>query len=186
MKTLVPTLITLGLLASPAAFAQSSRGGIQVLAGPGYTFDDEGMDGRLSLRGELPLMGEEALELGFVVPVTLASSTATGIGFEAGRSLMEIAPSLRARILPYAVARPYADAGAGMVFSLGETLDPLQEGTMSNNGFLARGAVGIELGPSTEEGGFFFIVEPLNAQLYVINLEESLRLSSMLGVGALF
>lgn len=195
MERAVSTILALAVtglvgLTAPEALAQES-GSASVLVGPGYTFGQQPVDGRISLRGEAGLATGDAATLGIVIPLTLAAHTGDDeFQLSLRRSIVELAPSLRARVAPLAVVTPYVDAGFGGALFLrndeGEDFfdDAGDNDDIRSVAAMARAALGVEIGDP--DAGMVFIVEPIGVNDYILSGDDQIRLSSMLGVGGTF
>jgi hypothetical protein len=128
----------------------------------------------------------EAVALGLVVPVTVQSSADAGFGLDIDRTAIEVAPSLRLHAAPLAVVSPYLDAGAGGAFGFSGEEDIFTEDETQQVAFLGRAALGLSFGRQDDPGNVTFILEPIGTQLYVLEGEDNVEFSSMLGVGARF
>lgn len=174
------------LAASPSlADDRLAMGGGSVMVGPDYMADGSLDKLRLSMRGEGALLEGDVVGLALVLPVDLSTSGPNGYGVRSSHTLVEIAPSFRARLLPGAIVRPYADIGVGPWLQAVRRDVVFDEDTNRRSGWVATAGLGLELG-STRAGSAALIVEPLRLRTYTAtgsNQQIRSGISGMVGVG---
>ena len=171
------------LVASPAVAAEGPVDrGATVLIGTGTAFDEDPETLRLSVRGELPIVGSDTATLGAVLPLSFRTEGESAFGVSVQRTLLELPPSLRVRAIPTMPVRPYADGGLGLAWMITETDGWFQDQTTTRAGWMSRVALGVELGPT--DGNFAVVVEPASWRTYHIGDADETEFGAMIGVGA--
>ena len=175
--------IALALLTSAPALA--GTGGGSVLIGVG--FDGPNQDNpetmRVSMRGAVPVADGGGGGLGVVVPLSIASSSDTGLGWQTQNTAIELVPSVRAVIGSDQPVRVYGDAGLGFVWRFSETETWFGDGTEQRTGMMTRTALGIEIG-GTQAQSVALVLEPVSFERYGFEESGTNRFSSMVGISS--
>lgn len=153
---------------------------VSVLLGTDTAFDSNPASLRLTVSGETDLVRDREVALAVALPVTLITSGNFNAG-GSGQTAFEVPPSLRLRLLPHSIVRPYGNLGLGVVF-VTENGNGLFESHTQTAGLMTRGALGVEIG---EPDGFMFVIEPISARSYHIGPTYG-RFGVMIGGGARF
>jgi hypothetical protein len=155
---------------------------VTVLLGTDTAFDANPASLRLTLSGETDIVRDKDVALAIALPFTIMTA---GNSFNGGvnQTAFEIPPSLRLRLLPHSIVRPYGDLGLGVVFvSENGSGGGLFESHDQTAGLMTRGALGLEIG---DPDGLMFVVEPISARSYHIGPTYG-RFGVMIGGGARF
>ena len=152
---------------------------VTVLLGTDTAFDDNPASLRLTVSGEGDLVRDESVALALALPVTLMTAGQFGDSV-ANQTALELPPSLRLRLLPRSIVRPYGDLGLGLAVVSRNENGGLFSDAEQTVGFMTRAALGLEIG---EPDGFMFVVEPLSARTYHIGPTYG-RFGIMVGGGA--
>jgi opacity protein-like surface antigen len=153
-------LLLLGVLTlTTANAAPPISGGVSLTTGIGSTFDGDPATFRLQLQGEYPLLVDDGVGLGLVLPLELSSSGESSFGFDTTNTMLTLVPSIRVRAFNASPVRVYGDAGVGLAYVTAKTDAWFYERSESRTGLATRVVLGVEIGPS--DGGVAFVVEPL-------------------------
>lgn len=174
-------------LAPPSALAQQllndrGEGSFAVMLGTDTALDGDPATFRLAVQGVGDLIDGSLLGLGVSLPVTWMTYGEDRFGASISRSVFEIPPSLRLRLLSGMPVRPYLDMGLGLVFASSRTDDWVLEQRRSSAGWMSRSAIGVEIGKTD---GLMVVAEPFTVQSYHIGGSYG-RLGGMIGVGSRF
>ena len=172
------------LLAAPAALAQDASSG-GVLIGVGYDGPNEDNPEtlRASLRGTVPVISGPGAGVAVVVPLSIASSSDTGFGWQTQNTALELVPSARAVIGSGQKVRVYGDMGMGFVWRFSETETWFGDASEQRTAAMTRTAVGVELG-GVEPGSVALVVEPVSFQRYGFDEDGTNRFSVMAGISS--
>ncbi len=144
-------------------------------------FDGEPATFRLALSGDSDFAASEKIAVALAMPISFITDNDQSDGVSVKRTLFELPASLRLRVLPAGIVRPYGDVGAGVAVVISNTID--EQGVSDKDqltGFMTRAALGVELGPKGR--GFLVAVEPLSTRTYYLNSTYA-ALGFMVGVG---
>src|SRR5688572_28287068 len=154
---------------------------VTVLLGTDTAFDENPASLRLTVSGEGDLVRDESVALALALPVTLMTAGQFGDDV-ANQTALELPPSLRLRLLPRSIVRPYGDLGLGLAVVSKNANGGLFSDANQTVGLMTRGALGLEIG---DPDGFMFVVEPISARSYHIGPTYG-RFGIMIGGGARF
>ncbi len=185
MRTLLLTTAAL-IAAVPTAASAAPRANGSVLLGVGAPPGaDDPATLRLAIRAEIPVVEGEVGGLGVVMPIELATSGDDGFGFSTRSSALELAPSLRGRLFPQSVVRPYLDAGFGLVHRFSQTETWFGNASRSRSTAMFRSGLGVEIG-GTEPGTVAFVLEPIGFRHYGLDGDGADRVTFLAGIQAGF
>ena len=136
---------------------------VSVLLGASTAFDQDPASVRLSIRGELGLDEGDVLGVGFVLPVTIATTGEDGFGVSSRQTLVELPLTLRGNLFPRSPIRGYGDLGLGAAIGTRPLSEWLIEGGDSTVVFMSRAALGVEIG---DPDGLALVLEPVSTSTY--------------------
>jgi len=142
-----------------------AAGNIQFLIGAGaMPLSGDPATFVLGGRGEMPVATGSLIGVGVVLPLELATSGEDRFGMEGANTALELAPSIRGRLLPRSVVRFYGDLGFGLVhrFSHNDTWFGAGDARTAT---MTRTALGMEIG-GREPGRLSLVVEPFGFRHY--------------------
>lgn len=175
----------LSLFATTLAFAvEPISSGVTLLTGVGATFDGNPASVKLQIQGELPLVPDEAVGLGVVLPLELTSSGESSFGMSASNTMFTFIPSLRVRANNTSVLRVYGDVGVGVAQITADRDYWLFSTTSTRTGWATRVVFGLEIGPA--EGGVAVVIEPVDIDTLHFGDAHSAGYTARIGVGARF
>ncbi|MEQ1508519.1 MAG: hypothetical protein ABMB14_40180 [Myxococcota bacterium] len=170
------------LVLGGVAVAQESSGSGSVLIGAGAApGSGDPSTFVIGLRGEVPVATGDVLGLGIVFPLERASSGADAFGFTTTHMALEFAPSIRGRLLPGSVVRPYGDIGFGVVHRFSEIDSWFGDVTDNRTTLMARSALGLEIG-GIEPGSVSLILEPIGYRHYGLDGSGADRFVALAGI----
>lgn len=136
---------------------------------------------RFGIRAELPVVSGDVAGVGVVFPLELGTSGDDGFGFQSRNTALELAPSMRGRLIPDSVVRPYADVGFGLVYRFSEVDTWFGSSVDGRTTFMARSALGLEIG-GVEEGNVALILEPIGYRHYGLDGDGADVYAAMAGI----
>lgn len=138
---------------------------------------------RLSFSGDSDLVVNDKVALALAMPITILTAGEEEAGVSIQQTAIEFPPSLRLRLNPYGVIRPYGDLGLGVVVVLTNSSEDSEWVFDSNQtaGFMTRAAFGFEIGKPGR--GFMVVFEPISTRTYYISSTYG-ALGIMVGLGA--
>jgi len=163
------------------ASAPPISAGASVTVGFGATFDGNPATVRIGIQGEVPLVKDEELGLGLVLPVEFTTSGAKQFGFSPSNALFTFVPSVRVRVFNDDVVRFYGDAGIGVAYVTANSDGWLFDPTRYRTGWATPTVLGLEIGPP--EGGIAVMIEPLGIDTLHFGSRHAAGYAARLGVG---
>ena len=165
----------------PPPADQPGDAAVTVLLGTDTAFDGNPASVRLTISGEGDIVRDQGVALAVALPVTIMTAGQFGDSV-ANQTALELPPSLRLRLFPHGIVRPYGDLGLGVAIVSKNANGGLFADASQTVGLMTRGALGLEIG---EPDGFMFVIEPISARSYHIGPTYG-RFGMMIGGGARF
>jgi hypothetical protein len=151
---------------------------VTVLLGTDTAFDGNPASLRLTVSGEGDLVRGTGAALAIALPVTVMTAGSSG----PSQTAVELPPSLRLRLIPRSVVRPYGDLGLGLALLASNEGDGLFADADQTAGLMTRAALGVEIG---DPDGLMFVIEPVSVRSYHVGSTYG-RAGIMIGGGARF
>ncbi|MEQ1568724.1 MAG: hypothetical protein ABMA64_24005 [Myxococcota bacterium] len=170
------------LLAASAFAAPENAGNASVVLGFGAvpgTGDPSSL--RLGLRFEVPVASDDLFGFGVVFPIEAGTSGTDGFGFDTRSTALELAPSIRGRLLPAGQVRLYADLGFGVVYRFSSIDTWFGSATDNRTAFMLRSALGVEIG-GTQPDSVALVLEPIGYRHYGVDENGADVYAAMAGV----
>ena len=136
---------------------------------------------RFGFRAELPVASGDVAGAGVVLPIEFGTSGEDGWGFQARYTAMELAPSMRGRLFPDSVVRPYGDLGLGIVYRFSDVDTWFGSVDSAQTAFMARSALGIEIG-GRDPGSVALVLEPIGYRHYGLDGDGADVYAAMAGI----